>query len=317
MPTNDPTISVPAFLGLYNNERPARLPIGALVEAQNIDIDDTGGIERRKGYGAITGLGNVTAAYATLDERRLFVVDAGILKRVLSLQPLVTLALAVNVPYTEVWWAENGDHVFCSGAINGVIYNDTFTPFAEWGSDAEQSFDAQGQTLQTDEADIGTLSPPTGTECVSFFEGCVWLSYFDSVANQSFVFRSKPFFWSRWDLAMDYFAVPGHVLLLAAPNNGGAMVVGTDQAIHVYSQGTLQQVADWGAVPGKHDEDEGRVYFWSEYGLCRAMPFEAMTDEAVTVPGGTRAVVGVFRPTNKHTRAVVLVADGQIELPPP
>lgn len=306
MPSNEPSIQIRQFLGLRNTDRPARLPLGSLVEAQNIDIDDSYGIERRQGYTAVPGLPGVTAAYGTRDEARLYVVNEGILKRVVSLDPLVTLALATGIPAGEVWWSETGEHVFCSGAVNGIIHGDTFTQYADWGSDDEQTFDAQGQTLETDEADIGVSGPPPNTECVAFFEGSVWLSYFDTVEDQTFIFRSKPFFWSRWDLAGDYIAVPGRVRLLTEASR--ALIIGTDRAVFAYSEGVLQGLADYGVVAGQYGEDKGQVYFWTERGLCRALPFEAMTEEAVSVPCGTRACLAVTR--SKGNRQAIIVTTG-------
>jgi hypothetical protein len=309
MPKNEPTVKIKQFLGLRNLDEPVRLPAGSLVDTKNIDIDDSGGIERRVGYTALAGFPAVTAVYATIDERELYVVDGGILKKVLSVSPLTVLAMAIDIGPGEVWWAENGGHIFCSGALNGIIHAGTFTPYSEWGSDDEQIMDAQGLPLYRDEADIGTDAPPQFTECVAFFEGCVWLSYFDTVAGQSFIFRSKPFFWSRWDLANDYIAVPGRVLLLAAPGNrASAMVIGTDQEIHSYSQGQLGQLADWGAVAGQADEFRGKAYFWTQEGLCRAFPFEAMTEPNVYVPHGTRAALVVSK--HKAYEQAIVITQG-------
>jgi len=181
MADNEPTLMVRQFLGLRNTARPASLPFGSLVEATNIDIDDEFGVERRSGYSAVSGLTAVTAAYSTRDDKSLYVVDGGILKRVISMAPVVTAAIETGVGPGEVWWADNGEHVFCSGAVNGVIHGDTLTSYGEWGSDDELTFDAQGQTIDTDEADIGTLDPPENTECVAFHEGSVWLAYYDTV----------------------------------------------------------------------------------------------------------------------------------------
>ena len=311
MPSNEPSLQVRQFLGLRNTDRPARLPMGSLVVAQNIDIDDTGGIERRAGYLSVAGLPGVTAAYGSRDETRLYVVNEGILKRVINLDPLVTMALATGIPAGEVWWAENGEHIFCSGAVNGIIQGDTFTLYADFGSDDEQSFDAQGQTLSTDEADVGTLAPPSDTECVAFYEGSVWLSYYDTVADQSFIFRSKPFFWSRWDLSADYIAVPGRVRLLTSTGSG--LVIGTDQAIWAYAQEAIQQLADYGVVAGQAGEDQGRIYFWTQRGLCRALPFEALTEETVSVPPGTRACLAVTRQRGNKQAIIVTTGGGEAD----
>jgi hypothetical protein len=313
MESNEPTIEVRQFLGLRNTDRPARLPLGALVDATNINIDDSGGIERRVGYTAITGLTAVTAAYSTRNELDLYVVDNGILKRVLRIAPLTTQAIITGVPAGEVWWSEDGGYVFCSGALNGIIKGDTFTPYADFGSDDDMLLDAQGQELATDEADIGTLGPPDSTECVAFFEGSVWLSYYDPATDQSFIFKSKPFFWSRWDLETDYIAVPGHVVMLASTSTG--VVVGTDKEIWVYAQDVFNRITDYGVIPCEPAEDSGRVYFWTERGLCRALPFEAMTEEGVSVPHGTRARIVVSRDKGSKIALVVTTGGGPADNP--
>jgi len=309
MADNEPTLMVRQFLGLRNTARPASLPFGSLVEATNIDIDDEFGVERRSGYSAVSGLTAVTAAYSTRDDKSLYVVDGGILKRVISMAPVVTAAIETGVGPGEVWWADNGEHVFCSGAVNGVIHGDTLTSYGEWGSDDELTFDAQGQTIDTDEADIGTLDPPENTECVAFHEGSVWLAYYDTVSDQSFVFKSKPFFWSRWDLATDYMAIPGRVRLLASATGG--LLIGTDRAVMVFSEEVLTPLADYGVVTGQCDEDNGKVYFWTERGLCRGLPFEAITEETVSVPAGSRAVLAVIRSRGRKQAIVVTTGGGE------
>tara|TARA_R110002110_G_scaffold415835_1_gene657224 strand:+ start:39513 stop:40460 length:948 start_codon:yes stop_codon:yes gene_type:complete len=311
MAKNEPSLSVQQFLGLRNTDRPARLPPGALVVARNIDVDDTSGIERRRGYTILSGLTSVTAAYNTVDERFLYVVDSGMLKIVLSLSPLVTEVLATGVPSGEVWWAEGGGHVFCSGAINGVIRGNQFWTFENFGSADELTVDAQGQTLATDEADVGTSAPPINTECVTFYQGSVWLSYYDTVSDQSFAFRSKPFFWSRWDLARDYIPVSGRIVMMGATET--AVVIGTDSEIWVYGQDVLQCVAPYGAVPCQTAEEDKRLYFWTQRGLCRAFPFEPMTEEAVSLPPGTRARLVVHRDRGCKRAIVVTTGGGEAD----
>lgn len=308
MADNEPTLEIAQFLGLRNTERPAKLPHGSLVEATNIDIDDEFGIERRSGYTPVAGLTAVTAAYSTKDEQDLYVVDGGILKRVLSVNPVVTQALAIDIGSGEVWWDDEGGYVFCSGAINGVIHADTFTAYADFGSDDEQLLEAQGYTLNRDEADVGTSPPPENTECVAVYQGSVWLAYYDTVSGQSFVFRSKPYFWSRWDLATDYTAIPGRVVLLAA--HEGGVVIGTNSEIYVYSQDQLTSVAEYGAISCQAQEFNKKLYFWTARGLCRALPFEAMTEETVSVPPGTRAAMAISREKGRNAALVVTTGGG-------
>jgi hypothetical protein len=311
MADNEPTLEVRQFLGLRNTDRPASLPVGALVAATNIDIDDQFGIERRSGYTPVAGLTQVTAAYSTKDEKELYVVDGGILKRVITLSPVVTQALAIDVGPAEVWWCDEGGYVFVSGAINGVIHADTFTPFVDFGDDIDQTLDAEGYTLNRDEADIGTLAPPSDTECVAYMDGSVWLSYHDTLSNQSFLFKSKPFFWSRWDLATDYIAIPGHVLMLASHAEG--MIIGTDEGIWAHGAGQMQKLAEYGVIRCPSQEFERAVYFWTERGLCRALPFQNMTEENVSVPPGTRAAMTVSREKGRNTALIVTTGGGEAD----
>jgi hypothetical protein len=37
--SNEPTVDIDKFLGIYNREQSRRLPIGALTTAENVDID--------------------------------------------------------------------------------------------------------------------------------------------------------------------------------------------------------------------------------------------------------------------------------------
>ncbi|MAC32209.1 MAG: hypothetical protein CME38_01225 [Haliea sp.] len=302
MPQNEPTVEIRQFLGLRNTERPARMPAGSLVQARNIDIDDAGAIERRAGYQPVPGLSGVTAAYATKDDRRLFVVAGGALQEVVSLDPLATRHLAGGFGAGEVWWSEGGGYVFCSGAGRGVVSGSRFSTLEEFGDTSieERALDA---ILLDESTDVGTSPPPPDTECVAFFQGSVWLSYYDSVENQSFLFWSKPFFWSRWDLGKDYMPVPGRVLLLAIFNEG--LFIGTDQGMWFYTEGLLQRVADHGVVPGQPSYDQGKLYFWTPRGLCRFLPLEYLTEKAVSLPPGTRASVGVVRERG-YRRAIVL-----------
>ena len=306
MPTNEPSVKISQFLGLRNKDRPARLPIGALVRASNIDIDDTGGIARRRGYTSTAAFTNITAAYATRDEQSLYVVDAGSLKRVITLSPLVTELIATGIPSGEIDWAEAGNLVMYAGAAQGVIEGSTPLAFADFGGDG-LDVEAQGETLQRDEACVGTMPAPTG-ERIAFFEGRVWLSVFDSSNDTTFIFSSKPFFWGRWDLHTDYIAVPGHVNLLS--DAGGALLIGTSREVYLYAQESLQAVADYGTVPGRQvDYDEsGAAYFWTQRGLCKAAPFQNLTDDAVSVEPGTRCTVSIAR--ERGANRILIVASG-------
>ena len=112
MATNDPTVNITKFLGLYNREQSRRLPVGSLTVAENIDIDDSGGIIRRQGYAKVADLFNVTSAYATQDERRLFVVSNGDL--LLHVGNFNFAVIYVDVGTAYIQWVEVADFIFLS-----------------------------------------------------------------------------------------------------------------------------------------------------------------------------------------------------------
>lgn len=389
MPTNEPAVKISQFLGLRNKDRPARLPMGSLVVAQNVDIDDTGAVQRRRGFTASAAFTSVTAAYATRDESQLFVVDNGSLKRVVSPSPLVTELLATGIPDGEIYWCEAGNLIFYSGAAQGVIdgsrhlpigipmapapylhrcdgtlpagryqiacvYQDAYGRQGGAGPAAAIELDEPGgialnlQTLSgytsiiyaseinggallrvdsttaagyqitaplragfpLDEAQIATYPAPGYGEQIAFFESRIWVAEYAPQHDQTLIFFSKPFFYHLFDLGTDYLAIPGRVHVLT--DAGGALLIGTDREIHLYAGDVLSTVAPYGVIAGQsvdHDES-GAAIFWTARGLCKAAPFQNLTDEVVSVPAGTRAAVSIARERgNRHAVVVVTGAD--------
>jgi len=101
------------FRGIRNTVRPERQPFGALAEATNIVIDETSTLERRDGYVESGGFTDLTAAYATYDGRRLFLVDNG----GLHVRNATGFSGSLGTVGTEpLYWAEWGDTVYYAGA---------------------------------------------------------------------------------------------------------------------------------------------------------------------------------------------------------
>lgn len=127
----DDAVTITRFLGARNTLPGDRMPPTEegvwLKSAINVDHDNAGRIARRQGCGARIGFGNVTAAYATEDETRLFVVDGGDLKNVASITPLSAITLA-SVGTGEVYWAEGGNLVFFTGSSTGIIQGNDVLP---------------------------------------------------------------------------------------------------------------------------------------------------------------------------------------------
>ena len=120
--TGPMTASVKTFRGLHNTGSPLRLPSGALTVADNINITDTGAIERRSGYERATTMA-LSGAFATEDGSRLYVVDAGVLQAVHADHTSTTLMSGLGTG--PVQWAQFNDRVlFCTNQASGIINPD-------------------------------------------------------------------------------------------------------------------------------------------------------------------------------------------------
>ena len=73
-------IEIPKFLGLRNVVSEARQPLGALTQADNVLIDDSGAITRRKGCIKVAN-GAISSSYGTRDNSAIYLVDNGDLYR--------------------------------------------------------------------------------------------------------------------------------------------------------------------------------------------------------------------------------------------
>jgi len=82
------------------------------MSADNVDIDDTGEVQRREGYSLAAPISSIQSAFATKDERRLFIVEGGSLK--LISQDLSQTTLAPVLPSAYIHWLEVADYVFMS-----------------------------------------------------------------------------------------------------------------------------------------------------------------------------------------------------------
>lgn len=112
------TPQIKRFKGLNNVTDQLRLAMGWLARADNVNITDTGAIERRDGY-SLSVPGVIGGAYATVDGTRMYVIDNGDLKHMRGGE-LITIREAVGTQ--PMHWAEVADDVyFANGSAYGII----------------------------------------------------------------------------------------------------------------------------------------------------------------------------------------------------
>lgn len=142
---------------------------------------------------------------------------------------------------------------------------------------------------------LGLSSLPEGVTHVAFYKGICYAGQYLPDLRASVIWRSQPFAYHLFDLEADYLPVPGELGLMLWNSKG--VLIGTDQTIHQYhpENDELELLVSYGVVPGASgDQDaEGNAYFWSQRGICKAYPFENLTEKDVSMPPGSRAVVAM------------------------
>jgi hypothetical protein len=111
-------MDIKAFKGLNNVTDRLRLGLDWLVQADNVNISETGALSSREGYSQVQA-GSFTAIYTTIDFQRCYVVKAGVLQ---TFEGVALYYLLSNQP---IFWTEVNDQVyFNNGVDSGVIMPD-------------------------------------------------------------------------------------------------------------------------------------------------------------------------------------------------
>ena len=106
------------FKGLNNVSDPLRLGLGWLAAADNVNITDTGALQKRAGY-TLTRAGAFTSAFSTFDFKRSYLATA------LAIQTFDGENIADLTTSDTMYWAEVNDQVFYNnGTDAGVILPD-------------------------------------------------------------------------------------------------------------------------------------------------------------------------------------------------
>ena len=152
-------------------------------------------------------------------------------------------------------------------------------------------------------------APPAAGRHVAEFGGRIYMAEYLAESNASAIWRSEPLGFHLFNLNEGFFMVPGEVTQMASAR-GGPLVICTQNRTHIYD-GESMQTVEYGAVPGQHASrgPDGRLYFWTSRGLCRAAPFENLTESRVSVPPGLSAAGGIVQ---RHgiTRYVAVLQSG-------
>lgn len=110
-------LQVTRFKGLNTVEDSLTLGLDWQTEANNILITGAGKIERRMGHAASATVAGtaISSAYATRDQERAYLIDAGTLKTADG----VTLSTALSTD--QAYWAEINDLVFMANGTDAIM----------------------------------------------------------------------------------------------------------------------------------------------------------------------------------------------------
>jgi hypothetical protein len=111
-------MDIKAFKGLNTVSDPMRLGMPWLVQADNVNISDTGALTKREGY-SLASAGNFTSAYSTLDFSRMYTSDA------LSIKDFTGTTIYALSSTAPMFWCEINEQVFFNNGVDsGIILPD-------------------------------------------------------------------------------------------------------------------------------------------------------------------------------------------------
>lgn len=185
--------------------------------------------------------------------------------------------------------------------------NSTVYQLIQEGASDNLLYDATTPLLE--ELAFWGLNEPRGA-IPAEFKGVMYVAEAFPEFDQSVIWPSLPLHYHHFDTAGDGIVVPGTVRMLRACKD--ALICGTDRGIYAYADEGLVQLADYGVVPGWHASRSGdALYFWSQRGLCRALPFANLTESTVSVPPGLSAGAMVIEEDGMRRYVVALHAGGE------
>lgn len=112
--------------------------------------------------------------------------------------------------------------------------------------------------------------------------------------DETTLYFSRPDYPHLFDLLNEFVTIPGTVNILA--DFDGGCVIGTDQALYRYGlDRSVTKLAEYGSTFGSLAYDRnGMAYFWSKRGLCRAEPFQNLTETHVIFAPSSETSATVF-----------------------
>ena len=152
--------------------------------------------------------------------------------------------------------------------------------------------DVLGEELLTH----GLEPVPASAIIPAVWQGQIWIAEHAPASNVSAVWASEPLGFHLFNLHASFLQVPGEVTMLLPHRQG--LVIGTRSSIYMWSDNVLSVLANYGIPeghPGAVDRESGDCFFWTDRGMCRALPFENLTSGRLHVDPGTHASTAIVQ----------------------
>ena len=283
-------VKIEAFKGINNRIDPVRLGLEWQLQADNCLCDDANYLTRRPGVTKFTGSRFLDSlvpddglpvfsgttlldVHGTRDGRLLVNDNSHNLIEITEAGE--TTILHAGITGAPFQWAELGYALFLmSATARWAVYPDRVIV---WGSLCPSA--------ATDSYPMGdpiSYPPPVG-HVLGVRREQLAVAVWEKDRDRSVLYLSRPGFPHEFRLERDYQIFAGRITLLA--DTSTAFLIATDRAIYLDPyDAPLMRVADYGVPLGGMVYDERDVvWFWSERGLCKAAPFENLTDKQLVV----------------------------------
>lgn len=186
----------------------------------------------------------------------------------------------------------------------------------------DTTYDASDKLYR--ELPFWNTNTPRGS-LVAYFGGRMYTAEHFPSSDMSAIWSSLPLHFHHFDPGSEGTMVPGKALVIRGSREthftgnerltqrgvADALIIGTDREIYTWDGDQLVLLASYGVIPGQHAvEFKGKLYFWTQRGLCRALPFENLHESTVSVPPGLSAAGAVIEKDGTRRYVVALVKGG-------
>jgi hypothetical protein len=176
-----------------------------------------------------------------------------------------------------------------------------------------ESWNASPETLGVDLVNQFYDPAPEQAVIPAYWKGRMYLMQYLPAQDMTVIWYSLPLGFHLFNLNEDFMSIPGKGVLLAPTPDG--LVIGT--TTHIYSvdvDGKMTTHADYGCVPGHgwavDVDDENNIVFWTQRGICTALPFENQTMRQISVAPGAFAAAAIVREDGRKRFVVALQHSG-------